>query len=98
MANSQGTEEVVNHYGMVRLRITGSGSFRMTLYSLDEIKSNTLATLSLSATTHREPDRLSNFTQQRASLDGRVIAIDEWFEISKIIIFAKPVAKSFPMA
>ena len=93
---SSRNEEVINHFGAVRLRVTGSANLRLTLYSLDEVKSNVLATIPLNSTTNIEPNRLANFTQQRAKLDIRTTAINETFTISKIIVFVKPVAKSFP--
>ena len=90
------TEETVNHYGLIRLRVNGAGDLKQTLYSLDDVKSNVLAPLTLASATNIEPTRLSNFTQQRVYLDLRVTEINEYFVISKIIVFAKPVATSFP--
>ena len=89
-------EEVINHYGAVRMRIVGSGNLRMVLYSLDEVKSFTLLPITLAAKTNIEPNRISNFTQQRAKFELRTTEIDESFNSSKIIVFAKPVAKSYP--
>lgn len=89
-------EEVLNHYGAIRLRVTGVGSLRPTLYSLDEVEQTVLAPITLSSVTAFEPNRLSNLTRQRAKLELRTININETFEISKIIVFIKPVAKSFP--
>jgi hypothetical protein len=93
---SSSGEEVVNHYGAIRLRVTGSANLRPTLYSLDEVRQTALTSLVLSSSTAIEPNRLANFTQQRAKLELRTININETFEISRIIIFIKPVAKSFP--
>ncbi len=89
-------EEVINHYGAVRLRVSGSASLQMTFYSLDEVKSSVLVPVTLASPTNIEPNRLSNFTQQRAKLQIKTTGLGETFLISKIIIFIKPVAKSFP--
>lgn len=89
-------EEVINHYGAIRLRVNGSASIRPTLFSLDEIKQNALVAITIEEKTNKEPNRLANFTQQRAKLELRTTEINEVFQISKIIIFAKPVAKSYP--
>ena len=89
-------EEVINHYGAVRLRVNGSASLKLKLYSKDEVKSSTLLPLTLSSLTNVEPNRLSNFTQQRAKLEIRTTEVDETFQICKIIVFVKPVAKSYP--
>ncbi len=89
-------EEVINHYGAVRLRVKGSANLKLKLFSLDEVKQSTLLPLTLSSTTNVEPNRLSNFTQQRAKLEIRTTEINEIFQISKVIVFVRPVAKSYP--
>ena len=89
-------EQVINHFGAVRLRVNGSASLQMTLYSLDETQSNVLVPIQLNSATNVEPNRLSNFTQQRAKLMIQTTNINENFLISKIIVFVRPVAKSFP--
>lgn len=91
-----GNEESINHYGLVRLRIAGSASLRMRLLSLDEVRQNILTPLTLATPTNIEPTRLSNFTEQRAQLEISTTLIDETFVCSKIIIFTKPVASSYP--
>jgi len=88
--------EAILHFDVIRLRITGSGNFKMTLLSLDSVKSQNLANLVLSSTNSIEPHKLCNFTQQRAFLQGKTTEIDETFKISKIIIFARPVATMYP--
>ena len=92
----KGNEELVNHFGAVRLRVSGSGNLRLRLLSLDEVKTQTLVPIVMSDPAYIEPTRLSNFTQQRASLEISTTMINEYFLISKIIIFTKPVATSFP--
>ena len=96
MAKTKVNEEVINHYGAVRLRAKGSANLKLVLYSLDEIKQNALLAVPLQSKTNIEPTRLSNFTQQRAKLEIRITEINEIFQISKIIVFVKPVAKSYP--
>ena len=94
MAQNEG---FTNHYGAVRMRITGSGSLIMTLYSLDDVNSVTLSPFTMSATTNKELTRLSNFNEQRAALEIKTTEIDETFLINKIVIFHKPVTSGeFP--
>jgi hypothetical protein len=93
---SSGGEEVVNHFGAVRLRVNGSASLLMTLFSLDEQQSDVLFPVPLSSVTDVEPNRLANLTQQRAKLQIKTTRINETFQISKIVIFIRPVAKSWP--
>lgn len=89
-------EGSVLHFGAVRLRVVGSGSLRSTLYSLNEVRSDALAALTMSGATDTEPVLIANFTQQRAYLDVRTTAIDEVFNVSKIVIFVKQVATGYP--
>lgn len=78
------------------MRVIGSGSLQMSLSSLDQVTSVDLVPFTLAATTDREPTRLSNFITQRASLRVGTTEKDEFFNINRIIIFAKPVYSSFP--
>jgi len=94
--NSSSSDGSILHFGLTRMRVTGSGDLRQTLFSLDEVKSNILATIPMQAVTDIEPTRLANFTQQRASLEVKTTARNEVFNISKIIIFVKPVSSSYP--
>lgn len=96
MAKSSSGEECVNHYGFIRLRVAGSGQLRPRLLSLDEVMETVLVPLTMADPVYIEPTRLSNFIQQRAQLELKTTAIDEVFHCSKIIIFAKQVATSYP--
>ena len=89
-------EEVINHFGLVRFRIFGSANLKMTLFSLDETKYFSLLALAIKAKNNIEPTQLSNFTQQRAKLEIRTTEINETFQISKAIVYVRPVAKSYP--
>lgn len=89
-------EELINHFGLIRLRLNGSGNLRMRLWSLDQVKNTILVPIAMQTVTNVEPTKLCNFTQQRAQLEVRTTAIDETFKISKIVIFTKPVATSYP--
>lgn len=94
--NGSAGEGLVNHFGMIRLRLKGSGNLQMRLLSLDEVRESVLVPLAMQANTDIEPTRLSNFTQQRAQLEIKTSVIDETFQISKIVIFSRPVATSYP--
>lgn len=96
MAKISSDEEVVNHYGLVRLRAVGSGNLKLKLFSLDDVESSDRVSIALQARNNIEPTELFNFTQQKAKLQIATTEIDEYFVISKIIIFVKPVAKSYP--
>lgn len=94
--NAGAGEELINHFGLTRFRVTGSGNLRLRFLSLDEVYEDVLAVLPMSAATDVESTRLANFTQQRAQLEIKTTEINEYFQISKIVIFTKPVATSYP--
>jgi hypothetical protein len=94
--NSGFTGELV-HFGTIRMRATGSGNLQLFMHSLDDtLNSNTLTPIALQATTNREPTTLANFIDQYGQLEIKTTVIDETFEISKIIIFIKPVSSGYP--
>jgi len=86
----------VNHFGPIRLRVTGAGNLRLTLFSYDEVFSDVQAPLVLSAVNSLAPTVLGNFTQMKAKLRIETTAIDETFNISQIIIYTKQTGTSFP--
>lgn len=78
------------------MRVTGVGNMDLALADLDDIQVQTLVSIPMSATTRFEPLRLANLQSQRIRLVGSVSEIDEWFQIQRILIFAKPVAQEYP--
>ncbi len=95
-ANLSSTQDNIIHYTSVRMRIIGSGSFRMTMFSQDDIYSSVLTPFTMQATTNIRPTRLMNFQHQRAYLEGKTTAQGEWFKINKIVIYAKEVFSQYP--
>lgn len=88
--------QFINHFGAVRLRVTGTGTFEMRLISLDDVYDEQLADLTLSASNASFPTQLANFTQPRARLEGTVTVLDSSFVIKEIHIYIKPVFTSYP--
>ena len=95
-SSSSSNEEVINHYGAIRLRMTGTGNLLPTLYSFDKVKVLPLVAMPMVLKTNIEPIRLSNLNEQKARLELRITELDETFKISKVVVFVKPVAKSYP--
>lgn len=89
-------QENILHYGGVRMRVTGTGNLRMTLTSLDDIRSTTLVPFVLQDERSREPTRLCNFVSQRAKLKIYTTAIDEVFRVNRVIVFVKELYTQFP--
>jgi hypothetical protein len=84
------------HFGAVRLRVTGSGSLLQYLKSLNDISVSQLETLTMAATTDREPTALAAFISQRGYYQLQTSNINETFNVSKITVFAKPIATGYP--
>lgn len=96
MAKNSG-EEFEHHIVGVRLRVTGSGNLKLSLLDYSDIQNQNLDPLVMQTKTRFEPTKLANFQSQRTRLIGQTTEINEVFQISRIIIFAKPVAVEYPI-
>ena len=84
------------HVGGVRLRVVGSGSLQMSMRSLDdEVIVNLYPTI-LQTTTSKEPFTLTNYSNQRGQLKVGTVLFDEYFVVSKIVIFTKALYSGYP--
>lgn len=88
--------ELINHINAIRIRVVGIGDLKMQLQSLDDIVTQDLQNLTMDISTNIEPTKLANFKEQRARLQGKTTEFGEYFRITRIIIFAKPVATDYP--
>jgi len=84
------------HFGAVRYRTTGSGQLLTTILSLDSQISSFLPNIALAPKNAIEPTILANFIQQRGKLRIGTVNKDEYFSISRIIVYVKPVASGYP--
>jgi hypothetical protein len=92
----QGFNGEILHFNAIRLRVTGSGNLQLTMKSLDDVNTLALANTVMAATTNIEPTTLTNFIDQRGCLEGTTTLINETFNISKIVIFIRPIASGYP--
>jgi len=88
--------ENISHFAAIRIRVNGVGNLRMSVYSLDDIRSKTLVPLVMQPSARIIPTRLVNFMEQRASFELKTTAIDEEFRINRIVVFMKEVFTSYP--
>ena len=96
-ARSMGSSgEYISHINTIRMRVTGTGNLKLTLYSLQDVKYQQLADLPLSLTTDIQPTRLANFMTQRASLELKTTSINDYFRVNRILVFMKPTFTSYP--
>jgi len=91
-----GSQDNINHYTSVRMRIIGSGQLDMVMFSQDDIYSSTLVPFTMAAATNIRPTRLMNFQHQRAYLKGSTDVAGEWFSINKIVFYVKEVFTDYP--
>lgn len=95
--SSSAGSEYIRHITGVRMRLQGTGSLQMSLSGLDDVRSYTMLPLEMSLTPGLEPTRLANFRSQRIRFNLTTTEINEYFKISRIILFAKTSATSYPM-
>lgn len=90
------SEGLTIHAAAVRYRVTGSGTLRSTLYTLDAVRSSALANHTLAATAENEVTLLANFKSQRIQLKIETTGLNETFAFSKIVIFIRPTGVDLP--
>lgn len=90
--------DISTHVNPVRIRIQGEGSIRTTLFNTgsEATDSIVLAPATLSKTTGRSVNILSNFEGEKIFLDIRTLEIDYWFEIDNIWAYVKESRISYP--
>lgn len=89
--------EGLTHFGGVTLKVVGDGNLDLEILSEDETRSYEMLPLVMEEETDKQPTRLSNFMAQRAQIKISTDFIDEIFNISRIVIWTKPVYTSYPM-
>ena|SRR5690349_5151523 len=90
------SSEVIQHFGAVKLRITGSGNLDSQFLSLDGALTQSLTPIAMSVNSGREPRILANFITERARLEISTDQIDEYFNINRMLIFVRPIWTEYP--
>lgn len=94
--NVSSTGEYINHFNAVRIRVNGTGSLLMKLYSLDDVKWRSLKDIKMSLGSGRLETSLTNLSTERASLELRTTTINDYFKINRVLIFSKFLYTSHP--
>jgi hypothetical protein len=87
------------HFGGIRIRVTGNGLLRPTLYGFDKIDSQVLVPIALPSGVRPSNisfTRLSNFTNEAGILRIETTSIDEVFRVNDITLFVKEMWQSYP--
>ncbi len=104
LSKAQSTIGNIIHSAAERYRIRGKGLLRTRLLNQGEILSEenslryvNLDPINMNLKSNQEKTVLSNFQDQGIQLQFKTIHINETFNISKIILFTKPVAEGYPI-
>ena len=79
------------NFGHIRLAITGSGVLQSTLYGLHNTKTKVLASRTLAAAPGYEVGIKCNLDSEKGSLKLRVSNSEEWFHVTRIVVWAKAI-------
>ena len=88
--------ENISHFSTIRIRLNGTGSLKMAVFSLDDVRSKTLVPFQMMTNARIIPTRIVNFMEQRASFELKTTVLDEKFRINRIIVHTKAVFTSYP--
>lgn len=86
----------LNHYAFIRMRLNGVGNVDITLYGIDDNPVSFPPFVLASQLPSQEFDRLVNFINERLSIRIGVNALDEWFNVFRVVAFGKPYGASRP--
>lgn len=92
----QDPEEDLTHFGATKIRVTGTGTLRQKFYGFDNVLTQTLGNVTMSASPGQQPLMLANFINQRARLELKTTGIDEKMNVNRILVFTKPIFTSLP--
>jgi hypothetical protein len=80
----------INHFGRLQFRIKGSGILAITLYGEDGVLPTPAPDITMLDNPGYEPESLINFQNEKMSVQCAIDSFGEYYTISKITTFAKP--------
>lgn len=92
----QGLGDIQSHVNPIRIRSVGAGELQVFLFDSGEINNSELNSQTMSLTSARSLNYLSNFRAELTCFMLITTAKDEYFEISAMFAYVKPTAVSFP--
>lgn len=96
MAKNTKDSAFINHLGPIRGLFNGEGNLLTTAFSLKQVNFEEEPDIVLIEASDNYSETLGNFQSQRIQVEFAVDVIDEWFDVSDIIVFIRPVASSLP--
>lgn len=90
--------DIQSHINPVRIRVTGVGSLKAFLFDTGTINNAILSPNTMSLTSARSLNYLSNFRAELICLQIMTTEKDEYFDVSNMWAYIKPTAASFPQS
>lgn len=97
MAPAKSKNGQVNQFIYIRARAEGSGQLDITLYGEDNVTVNLPPYILISNDPGFEYQRLVNFINERVSIKIGVNALDEWFNLFRMVMYGKKYGEMRPM-
>lgn len=88
--------ESILHFGAIRLRVHGTGNLTPTLFNMDKSDQFTPNSYNLDNVDGTEPLVLTNLNTQRAILRLETNTQGAFFQVSRIVIYQKPIWEDYP--
>jgi hypothetical protein len=88
--------ENISHFASIRIRVNGTGSLKMKVSSLDDVRSKELVPFTMQTTNRIIPTRIVNFMEPRAAFELKTTEMNEFMRINRIVVFVKEVFTSYP--
>ncbi len=89
-------ETDILHYNGSRVRVTGEGDLKQVFQSLDYVNTEELANVPLRTINNVSPFTLANFIDQQCSLRIYMDDIDNFMNVSQIVLFWKKLYTGYP--
>ena len=87
----------INHLGVIRGEFQGEGNLVVTTFSQGSKEFELSAPIVLIEDSDEYSETLSGFQKQRIQVEFATEVMDEWFNVSDIVVFIKPVASGYPL-
>lgn len=91
-----GLGDIQSHVNPVRIRVKGKGDLQVILFDSGEINNLELYAQTMSLTSARSLNYLSNFRAEKICFQIMTTVKDEYFSVSNMWAYVKPTAASFP--
>ena len=90
------TGENIQHFAAIRVRVIGRGNLQIMVNSVDQVRYKALVPIAILAKGRPSQTRLVNFVEQRASFEIKTIESDNYINVSRITVYVKESATSYP--